>query len=568
MYTQWAGQPKTLRTPPLREAPTGSNDNEEVIPETPMEGRRKREDTESSTDSDTDGSERNQTKRPRRASGYDTETVIVSPKSTMSDLGDIRKLQTEGAILAASVQKTINEAVEFGKKSTNTNNILKGLINDIKKEFTRLENHRLMAENKWAKYVAGLKVASLRGDEIHGSGGRKTSTATGMSPKETRDAGTSPVKGESARRREATYATALTGGTALREPVVMLERTSTVLQPSGGVVERVNEERKKRVRLVDVGTTSERETGTDTEGEWKTQGKRRPRRKAESGSGSEGTTGTGARRRNRRAEAVLVKLKGENHMEDILKRIRQTDMSGVSTKIESISRTRNGDILLRVEKGAGKAEPVLSKIKAAISDREVTLLEDNCTLVVRDLDAVTTENEVLGAIIQTVSGARCRIKSMITVERGQKVAYVHANREAAEEILARGYLLVGLTSCRVRISQDLVRCNRCWEIGHIADACRGEDRRAQCYNCGNAGHYARECSNEATCKRCEGLAKGLGVGHRAYTRQCMYETRKSEMGETMATGSQGGDTSARQGVAIGQEVENQDRDIEEQVDHA
>ncbi|XP_031334079.1 serine/arginine-rich splicing factor RS2Z32-like [Photinus pyralis] len=163
------------------------------------------------------------------------------------------------------------------------------------------------------------------------------------------------------------------------------------------------------------------------------------------------------------------------------------------------------------------------------------MLEEYCTLCIRDLGAVTTREEVLEAIMRATSPeARCRFKQMVPVDRGQQVAYVQVNRDAADSIAKKGYLRVGLTSCRVRLSAELVRCIRCWEVGHTAARCTGVDRSALCFNCGKSGHQARDCKEEPTCRRCEGLEQGLGKGHRAFTRRCEYENRKKAKEQEIA----------------------------------
>ncbi|XP_031358073.1 uncharacterized protein LOC116181789 [Photinus pyralis] len=245
---------------------------------------------------------------------------------------------------------------------------------------------------------------------------------------------------------------------------------------------------------------------------------RRPRE-----SDSEGTSSAANVRRRPRPEAALIKLKGENGMEEVLRRVRKVDITGVSTRIEGITKTRTGDILLRVERGVGKAVPVLNTIKAAITDREVMLLEENCKLAVRDLDAVTTKEEVLEPILRVEPKARCRMKTMVATERGQMVAYVFVDRATADAITRTGFLRVGLTSCRVRVLVEQARCVRCWEVGHIVAKCTGADRRRMCFMCGKAGHQARECAGENECFVCEGVEPGTGKGHRAYTTGCPHD---------------------------------------------
>uniref|UniRef100_A0A1Y1N116 CCHC-type domain-containing protein n=1 Tax=Photinus pyralis TaxID=7054 RepID=A0A1Y1N116_PHOPY len=526
-YAFGEGRPKVLRTPPPGQYASGGGNkgdeyrSDEVVPETPLAGPVRRPSSRKRNDSSSTDEETVQLVRPkkqRRRADEEEETVLVSPRSAATDLGDIRKMQTEESMMEGDVRLAIDEAMGFIRGSTNTNKRLKEMTWRISEKFAALENHRTMIERRWSSYVRALKVAAVKGQTA-------VVRVPQVGPVVVAPRATKESQVQTASEMEKTEVTTQTSPHKTYAEAIGQEGPKAGSSGEAALrIAEINRQRAKNLKFVDRETTDA--AGTETEGEWQRVRKRRQKSKVDPSSGSEGTTTAANVRRRPRPEAVLIKLKGENGMEEVLRRVRKVDMTGVSTRIEGITKTRTGDILLRVERGAGKAAPVLNTIKAAITDREVMLLEENCKLAVRDLDAVTTKEEVLEAILRVEPKARCRMKTMVETERGQMVAYVFVDRKTADAITRAGFLRVGLTSCRVRVLAEQARCIRCWEVGHIAAKCTGVDRSRMCFKCGKAGHQVRECAGENECFVCEGVQPGTGKGHRAYTTGCPHDKRR------------------------------------------
>ncbi|XP_031333717.1 uncharacterized protein LOC116163753 [Photinus pyralis] len=548
--TPMAGRPRLMRSPVLSVSrkegsgaeelsvrPGANSRMDEVVPETPygatiQRGRRteSRKRNDSSSTEEEVWEEKSRPKKLRRRTDEGEDTVLVSPKSAVSDLGDIRKLQTEETLMGGETRLAIDEAIQFIRASTNTHTKLKETIRKIDARFRALENHRALIERKWSAYVRALKVAAVQG---------KTAVVMMPQMKVAAQGTTRPIKAtqdiEVQTSPRATYAEATAAPTAGSSGMAKSKRveiretmTESEEEKTTKAVREINKARQRRSKLVNRASTGGDSEETGTERDWTLVEKKRKGKSKPRGSDSEGTSSAAAAsiRRRPRSEAVLIKLKGGNGMEDILRRVRQVDMTGVDTKIVGITKTRTGDILLRVEWGVGKVTPVHNTIKAAITDRDVMLLEENCKIAIRDLDAVTTKEEVLEAIMRAAPEARCRVKDMVQTDRGQMAAYVFVDRVTAEEVVKRGYLRVGLTSCRVRIVTELVRCLRCWEVGHLAAKCQGADRSRMCFKCGGEGHQARECTGADACFVCEKAEPGSGKGHRAYTKACRRDGQK------------------------------------------
>ncbi|CAI6352348.1 unnamed protein product [Macrosiphum euphorbiae] len=64
-------------------------------------------------------------------------------------------------------------------------------------------------------------------------------------------------------------------------------------------------------------------------------------------------------------------------------------------------------------------------------------------------------------------------------------------------------LTVGLVRCRVKLTQQIVRCFRCHDFGHIREKCSGADRSNLCMTCGNGDHEAKSCSSPPRCVLCK-----------------------------------------------------------------
>lgn len=91
---------------------------------------------------------------------------------------------------------------------------------------------------------------------------------------------------------------------------------------------------------------------------------------------------------------------------------------------------------------------------------------------------------------------------------------LRADKKAAEALLLKGKIRVGLIHCRIEKRVSLNKCNKCWSYDHDTQACKGPDRRGRCLRCGVDGHMAKDCGNDEACPFCE------KKGHRADSSKC------------------------------------------------
>ncbi|KAK4871709.1 hypothetical protein RN001_015833 [Aquatica leii] len=301
--------------------------------------------------------------------------------------------------------------------------------------------------------------------------------------------------------------------------VVKMDTASSLIFET---MKRIAPQRAKMVIINDKATTDiECAKETKNEGDkWKTVKKRKTKTKKENERAEEPAGKKGQKKG--RSEAVLIKVANEEKYEEALRYIRKADIEGINVKIQGIRKTREGDVLLKVEKGIGKAEPLRARI-AATTSREVKTLFTEVLLEIRDLDLISNEREVMEAIGTRYPTSKARMKKMFGTTRGQQIAQVLMDIETAEKITTDGHLHVGWTSCRVREKKELLRYHKCWETGHMSWDCKGPDRNSLCFRCGEGGHLIQECDREEKCPLCEAIEKGTEIGHRANSKNCSYE---------------------------------------------
>ncbi|XP_031359297.1 myosin-7B-like [Photinus pyralis] len=222
--------------------------------------------------------------------------------------------------------------------------------------------------------------------------------------------------------------------------------------------------------------------GPDDE-EFRTKEERRTRKNKKGGA---------TRNTRERPEAVLIKLQGKEEYAKVLQKVRSTEIGNDEVKVRGVTQTREGDILVHVEKGEGKAELLRRRLAESTEGREVRVLQDTTVIEIRDLDGVTTGEEVIEAVKKAHPGAMPKVLRITKVSGERQYAKVALEKKIAEKLIEEGRLRVALTSCRVRESEKKIdKCFRCWEARHIGSQCKGTDRSSLCHNCGKEGHNRR-----------------------------------------------------------------------------
>lgn len=213
-------------------------------------------------------------------------------------------------------------------------------------------------------------------------------------------------------------------------------------------------------------------------------------------------------RSSRQGDAILIKKTGGSYA-DLLKKVRgSVNLDEAGVKVKGIRQTRTGDLLIEVGRGKGEA----AKIKAAVEVKlpglgGVRELSRKGTLVIRDLDAATNQDEVAAAIERDTGAppATIAVRSIRQAFASTQVAIVEVPLDAAEKLAHQGSIKVGwLERCRVRWwtrGRD-TNCFRCLGHGHLAADCTEVDRSSLCFRCGQEGHKSRGCENPPHCIHC------------------------------------------------------------------
>lgn len=209
-----------------------------------------------------------------------------------------------------------------------------------------------------------------------------------------------------------------------------------------------------------------------------------------------------------RPEALLIKPTQGQTYAGVLQEIKKAAKpEETHTDIKAIRRTRTGDILLEFGNGAKNKENFRETLIGIVGKNgKVVRLEAKATIEIRDLDSLTTTEEVTQAVKKTLKDER-DIKVFLTKtnSREQKMAFVEMDETGARQVLKSTHIKIGWINCRIRRAIVVTRCFRCFGYGHRQADCKGKDRKGQdlCIQCGEKGHKKRECKTPPTCYLCK-----------------------------------------------------------------
>lgn len=196
--------------------------------------------------------------------------------------------------------------------------------------------------------------------------------------------------------------------------------------------------------------------------------------------------------------AIIVRLNDGGYSE-ALKKLKGSDqVKAASENILGLTKTRNGDLLIRVKAASETPTQLMDAVGTAMGDRSAVMeLVQYQKIVVQDLDEIAENEEIIGAIssLANTTVKEIRVVSTMLQARGQKWAIVSLPATLAEKVLSAGKLRVGYVSCRVRrwVERRNGRCPRCLIVGHARADCKGPNRENCCRACGANGHFEANC---------------------------------------------------------------------------
>lgn len=234
----------------------------------------------------------------------------------------------------------------------------------------------------------------------------------------------------------------------------------------------------------------------------------------------------------KRPDAVIIKPREGHSYADVLKNLR-TKMNPEETEvaIQSVRKTKSGSILLVMGKGGRKDEFRKAITGTLKEEATVQCMKSKATIEIQDLDSLTTEEEVFRAINKVVRTTieDTNVRLTATNTREQKRAFVSMPAADANELLGKRRLLIGWTYCRIRYKEDVKRCYKCFESGHIQWECKGPDRKGMglCIRCGQSGHKMKECRNPPKCCVCS-QSENRPTDHMPGSRSCKPPQNSSQ----------------------------------------
>ncbi|CAG9837743.1 unnamed protein product [Diabrotica balteata] len=245
---------------------------------------------------------------------------------------------------------------------------------------------------------------------------------------------------------------------------------------------------------------------------------------------------TTATRREKPTYGFIVSKKDSTYsqlLEGVEKAVGDTQ---AKEAIRSLRSTRDGNLLITIDKDQGAA----SMIKNAIANKESGLTaklvgtEKQAIIHLRGMTANTEEEHIKLAIQREIGKWKTNfaIKQIRPMRNNTKAATFILTALAARQILDLGHLKVGLARCEVERRYVVRKCQRCWSYQHDVARCDGPDRTGLCHRCGKEGHTFNTCKEDEHCVVCNEQHR-IGSGKCAAFREALQRARMAEQNKNI-----------------------------------
>jgi hypothetical protein len=212
----------------------------------------------------------------------------------------------------------------------------------------------------------------------------------------------------------------------------------------------------------------------------------------------------------KKSDALLIGAKAEGSYAEILRKIKKDpNLSDIGGMVNRVRKTRNGDMLLEFKGDApSKVNELETRIKEVIGkEAEVRALSQQVTMECRNMDEVTEDEELRAALMKSFAIGNAGEIGQIKLRKthgSTQMGTFKVSVAVANKMIEVGKVKVGWSVCRLRRSQQLLRCYKCLGFDHVAKHCRSEfDHSKTCWRCGLEGHKAMYCTNSAKCTLCK-----------------------------------------------------------------
>lgn len=240
------------------------------------------------------------------------------------------------------------------------------------------------------------------------------------------------------------------------------------------------------------------------------------------------------RRRNRsvpnRPDALVIKTCGEKSYADILRQVKSDPKLNVlGQNVKSIRKTGKGELLLELSKPCHQNTSEFRGTMREVlgTTAEVRALTHEVIIEIRDIDEVTDKDDVHKALIniseEFKSLQSSAIKSLRKAYGGTQTATIGLSAVLASQLLELAKIRIGWVVCRIREKLTPRRCFKCFDYGHTAARCKGQnDHSGKCLRCGEVGHKIKMCTRKPSCILCRESGSNIVSDHVTGCTVCPY----------------------------------------------
>jgi len=183
------------------------------------------------------------------------------------------------------------------------------------------------------------------------------------------------------------------------------------------------------------------------------------------------------------------------------------DINAIGTQVSSITESRNGEIIIKLNHEDKKKEDLINALKTNLGDRAVIRGRVHQHDVdIQDLDSVTSEAEVEGSIRSALGlpadDTSITVKNIRPAYANTQRATVRLKSADAIRLAKVGRIKIGWINARVKLKVTATRCYKCLGYGHTTHSCSGPDRAKLCSLCCSENHRASACTSPPKCAAC------------------------------------------------------------------
>ncbi|XP_076660711.1 uncharacterized protein LOC143364090 [Halictus rubicundus] len=173
--------------------------------------------------------------------------------------------------------------------------------------------------------------------------------------------------------------------------------------------------------------------------------------------------------------------------------------------IQTVRKSRGGDLIIEMEKGREGVNLEKAVKEVLGEEHKIKRVAPKIFYEVRDIDPTLEREEVRNEIAKAlqIENSEIEVKTVRFGYGGTKTAIITVPTGMLEKIGEENKVRVGYTACKMRRTQNLVRCFKCHDFGHLSYNCKLEIQGKElCRRCGKVGHQINGCEAIKSCILC------------------------------------------------------------------